>query len=178
MAFFSDFWFCAAATTLTTGALMANIFIIFESFMRVCYYEGKAGRVRLFFFWSLSLCVFFFRENPRSLFFFGAIGDSNLRFGGVLKFYVFRFYEGEARKVRYKFDIFFAFDTCRYTYTTLLFILQRCSVLLLLFLVSRISIFFIVVAAVCATNSRRRLDRKRYLFQTWTRRTKRTFSGW
>ena len=29
MAFFSDFWFCAAATTLTTGALMANIFIIF-----------------------------------------------------------------------------------------------------------------------------------------------------
>ena len=55
------------------------------------------------------------------------------------------FHEGEARKVRYKFDIFFAFDTSRYTYTTLLFILQRCSVLLLLFLVSRISIFLLLL---------------------------------
>ena len=47
--------------------------------------------------------------------------------------------------MRHKFDIFFAFDTCRYTYTTLLFILQRCSVLLL-FLVSRISIFLLLFA--------------------------------
>jgi hypothetical protein len=175
MAFFSDFWFCAAATTLTTGALMANIFIIFVCVYKECaIMREKWEEFDWFFFFFLSLSLFSENRDLFSL----AIVDSNLRFGGVLKFYVFRFYEGEARKVRYKFDIFFAFDTCRYTYTTLLFILQRCSVLLLLFLVSRISIFFIVVAAVCATNSRRRLDRKRYLFQTWTRRTKRTFSGW
>lgn len=129
-----------------------------------------------FFFW-----FFFFAKSMRSLFFNSSkISQCGIR--RVLKFYVFAVRGGSARRAvrRYKFnDIFFAFDTSRYTYTTLLFILQRRSFLpLLLFYLEFLLFFIVVVAAVCATNSRRRLDRKRYLFQTWTRRMKRTFSGW
>lgn len=100
------------------------------------------GRVRLFFFWSLSLCVFFFPKIEIS--FLWPLWTQISVSEGCSNFTFFVF-EGEARAVRYKFDIFFAFDTSRYTYTTLLFILQRCSVLLLLFLVSRISIFLLLL---------------------------------
>ena len=170
MAFFSDFWFCAAATTLTTGALMANIFIIFVCVYKECFlfFGKKLGRAFDCFF------LFFFLRN-RDLFSSTHQQSHICGIRRVLKFYVFA-----VRGARCEFNnIFFAFDTSRYTYTTLLFILQRRSLLpLLLFYLEFLYFFIVVVVAVCATNSRRRLDRKRYLFQTWTRRMKRTFSGW
>ena len=39
-------------------------------------------------------------------------------------------------------------------------------------------IIIIIIVVVYATNSRRPLDRKRYLFQTWTRRMRRMFFEW
>ena len=39
-------------------------------------------------------------------------------------------------------------------------------------------IIIVIIFVVYATNSRRPLDRKRYLFQTWTRRMPRMFFEW
>ena len=39
-------------------------------------------------------------------------------------------------------------------------------------------IIIVIIFVVYATNSRRPLDRKRYLFQTWTRRMRRMFFEW
>jgi hypothetical protein len=157
---------------------MANIFIIFVCVYKECaIMREKIGKsVRLVFFWFFFFCEIdeiSFLQLIKNLIMWQSEGAQILRFAVR---------GGSARRAvrRYKFnDIFFAFDTSRYTYTTLLFILQRRSLLpLLLFYLEFLYFFSVVVVAVCATNSRRRLDRKRYLFQTWTRRMKRTFSGW
>jgi len=93
MAFFSDFWFCAAATTLTTGALMANIFIIFVCVYKECaIMRGKREAFDWFFF---GLCFFFceiieisFLQLIKNLIMWHSEGAQILR------------YEGEARGAR------------------------------------------------------------------------------
>jgi len=80
---------------------------------------------------SIGFFLVFFLRN-RDLFSSTHQKSHNVAFGGCSNFTV---RGGSARRAvrRYKFnDIFFAFDTSRYTYTTLLFILQRRSFLPLL----------------------------------------------
>ena len=90
--------------------------------------RGKREAFDWFFF---GLC-FFFCEIIEISFLQLIKNLTYVAFGGCSNFTV---RGGSARRAvrRYKFnDIFFAFDTSRYTYTTLLFILQRRSFLPLL----------------------------------------------